>query len=73
MGSRIIINNETKLTDAEALALVSSVVAEGKVSSGRFGEQYCYATVYKTENIAILCTKQSQNTDTFLIVEETPQ
>ncbi len=43
---RIIIDNRTELTDAEALKRVLSVVEYGLVSKDKHGAHYCYITEF---------------------------
>jgi len=45
--SRIIINNDTDLTDLRALFLIAKVVEMGKISNDE--KQYCYVTRFDGE------------------------
>ena len=46
--NKIIIDNRTTLTDAQALELVSKVIRMGRISNG--GKQYCYAVQFDAIN-----------------------
>lgn len=43
---KLIIDNRTSLTDAQALQRVGQVVSKGKISEGRFGRQYSCGSVF---------------------------
>jgi len=43
--NKLIIDNRTDLDDSMALALVVSVMMEGRVSNN--GTQYCFLTIFK--------------------------
>jgi hypothetical protein len=45
---KIIIKNKTEIDDVSVLALVQSVIKNGRISNN--GKQYCYITVFKIEN-----------------------
>jgi len=47
--SRFIINNDSKLPDETAIAMVCEVIDKGKISN--YGKQYCYATRYATAEV----------------------
>ena len=42
--SKLIIQNDSDLSDSEALELVLQVMGAGKISN--YGKQYCYHTVF---------------------------
>ena len=42
--SRLIIDNQTEMTDGDVLKYVIHIVHKGKISNS--GKQYCYATVF---------------------------
>lgn len=67
--SKIIIKNETELSDAEALWLVLSVVKGGRVSKTVRGEQYCFVST--TKKYVILADRTKSGSDVFTIAHRT--
>lgn len=63
--NKIIINNKTKLNDEEALKLVLSVIAEGRISGD--GKCYCYASLSQNSKVAVYAEKRKN--DIFTIVD----
>jgi len=63
MSNKIIIQNNTKVSDSIALALVLSVVEEGRISNGN--KQYCYATAFKSG--VVVWTDLNKKSDRFVI------
>jgi hypothetical protein len=62
--SRIIINNETSISDLEAMEYVKMVVLSGRISNGG----YCYLTTFKN-GISVHATKNKKS-DSFWICNE---
>lgn len=71
MASRIIINNNTDLSDENVLRYVKDVVSQGKISDTKRGKQYCFCTTYKmgAGKLIILATKRGKSDSFNLIVE----
>lgn len=69
--NKIIINNKTKLNDEEALKLVLSVIAKGRISGN--GKCYCYASGFRTSrNFSkneIFVYAEKRKNDIFTIVD----
>lgn len=66
--SKIIIHNLSKVkTDAEALEMVSQVVADGRVSAN--GKSYCYLTVFTRHdgNFGVSAILNKSGSDTFKV------
>lgn len=59
---KLIIHNETGFSDNEVLALVSEIIAEGRISNGG----YCYITVYRELGV-VVGAKKNKNSDAFYI------
>ena len=68
LNSKLIIRNYTNLSDLESLEYVIQVVKEGKVSYNWTGEQYCFATSFKS-GITVECTRRN-DTYTFYIIDK---
>ena len=66
--SKLIIENRTSISDAEALRFCMDVVEKGKVSGRGDKAQYCYLTVYRSKgrNIYVSAFKNKLS-DRFLI------
>lgn len=45
--SKIIIKNNTEISDLYVMHLVGSIIKEGRISAS--GKQYCYLTVFQIE------------------------
>lgn len=56
MSNKLIIHNNSILTDAEALYKVFQVIGEGLVSETSKGKQYCFATRFK-DGYVVTCDK----------------
>ena len=69
--SKIIIDNQSEETDAEALYLVMKVIDEGMVSNGTYGKQYCFMSVFeikRSDKIAnVYCDKRKSGTFKFIV------
>lgn len=65
MKSRIIINNESSLSDVDAINRVHEINSFGKISETSKGNQYCFATTF--EDCTILCMMTRTGTNTFYI------
>ncbi len=68
--SKLIIHNRTRLTDLEALTLVTEVVKEGKCSKSSKGEQYCWFVTFRNSKIQVATTRaKGRETYTFYVIE----
>lgn len=68
MANKIIIQNNTGMSDFEALVYVSVVVEGGRISESRGREQYCFHTTFKGGiSVSALLNKKS---DRFVILQE---
>lgn len=65
MTSKIIIQNNTDLTDYEALLYVIVVIKQGKLSKTSRGKQYSFATIFK-DNIVVTSGRKN-NTYVFMV------
>lgn len=64
--SRIIINNQTKLSDSVALEMISQVVKLGRISNN--GKQYCYLCVVPWDEVDYhVVSALNKNSDSFTI------
>ncbi len=77
---RVIINNTSPLTDIEAVSMVGTVMKQGKISSGRFGVQYCHLTTFEQDDgdaqIRVWSTKTETGTysfDVYIDAKELPE
>ena len=66
---RIIINNSAGIEDVDAIDKVMTVMKQGKISKGRFGEQYCHLTTFTPDighnEIRVWATKTETGTHSF--------
>ena len=67
--SKIIIHNQTELSDVDAIQHVLYVIGKGKVSETKRGKQYCFATVF-TSGIVVTCNRLGGETYTFHVKKE---
>lgn len=66
---RIIINNRSDMSDADALIKVCSIISKGRVSNG--GKQYCYLTSFRGKgNEYHVVTDLRKRSDSFTIYKE---
>jgi len=65
---RIIINNDTKLSDYEAMRRVLEVVEGGRVS-GMDRDTYCYLSVW-ADGVKVATRRNSDVSDTFYLVQD---
>jgi hypothetical protein len=65
---KIIINNESGLSDEEAILRVLSIVQAGKVSTSAAGPQYCFASSFNDCCVWVAKRKGSE-TQKFLITK----
>lgn len=65
MKSRIIINNESTLSDIDAINRVQEVISFGKISESNKGSQYCFVTSF--DDCTVLCALTNTGTNTFYI------
>ncbi len=63
--NKIIINNKTKLNDEEAVKLVLSVIAKGRISGD--DKCYCYASLFRNSKV-VVCAEKRKN-DIFTILD----
>lgn len=63
MKSKIIIENRTSLSDAEALRRVEQVVREGRISNN--GKSYCYCSRFGDDVFVSAFT--NKNSDRFVV------
>ena len=66
MGNKIIIKNETSLSDAAILSHVIDVIEEGRVSKTSKGKQYCFVTAFGG-GPTIYADRTESGTDIFTI------
>lgn len=63
---RIIVNNNSSLSDDEGLAIVIDCIRAGRISN--HGKQYCYASKYSIGGHKVLLTTElNKNSDSFTI------
>ena len=60
---KIIVRNDSKLPMSEVLTYVKQVVEMGRISNS--GENYCYATVFKSG--LVVEVRRNQESDTFTV------
>ena len=63
--NKIIIENKSKLNDEEALVLVLSVIAKGRICGK--GKCYSYASVFRNNKV-LVCAEKRKN-DIFTILD----
>ncbi len=69
---RIIIDNQSGLSDSLAVSLVKSAMAQGKISKNTKGvKHYCWCTVFEIGTVFTRRKKVNQTSDSF-IVQDTP-
>jgi hypothetical protein len=61
LNNKLIIRNYTNLSDLETLEYITTVIKEGKVSTSRFGDQYCFATSFNSG----IVVESTRNKDTY--------
>lgn len=62
--SKIIIQNDSSISDSEAILRVFSVIQEGRISASRYGAQYCFATRFKD---CMVISDKNKKSDRFII------
>ena len=62
---KIIIRNTSDLDDLQALAFVSEVVSDGKISAN--GKAYCYMTTFG--DITVYADVHKSGTNTFRVIK----
>ena len=65
---KLIIENRTDIPISEMMARIWYVLKQGKISSGRFGVQYCFITTWK-DGTGIQAF-QNKNSDRLVIFKE---
>jgi len=53
MSGKIIVTHDELINGVDALMYVKMVMADGLVSKGRHGEQYCSATTFRSKTYGI--------------------
>jgi hypothetical protein len=67
---KLIIQNQSELTDIDAIGLVYKVIANGKISEN--GKSYCYATTFKIKkNKYVVYANGNQDKTNFTIENTT--
>lgn len=61
LNNKLIIRNYTNLSDLETLEYITAVIREGKISTCKDGEQYCFATSFKNG----ICIESTRHNDTY--------
>lgn len=64
--SKIIIHNDTDMSDIEAMWYILDVMREGRVSN--FDKQYCYATRWSDGTVVL--AGLNKNSDRFVVYKE---
>lgn len=67
--AKIIIDNQSHISDSLALTYVAKVINMGKVSNSHKGKQYCFVTVWYDHNMVIYADKNKKS-DKFTIMDE---
>ena len=67
---KLIIHNESELDMDDALALATTVIKAGRISSSLYGPQYCFVTTF-ADDYVVYATKRAKTTDTLLIATKT--
>lgn len=66
MEVKIIIECKDEINHITALSMVKEVIDGGLVSKGRYGEQYCFATVW-TDGARVEADKTKNGTHSFRV------
>ena len=63
---KLIIDNRTKLSDANAILRVMKVIALGRISETKAGKQYCFVSSFDD---CVVCVRKraKSSTETFTI------
>lgn len=64
---KLIIDNQSDVTDILALEMVKHVLHEGRISGTGDKAQYCYATTFQQGEVCIYATLNKKS-DKFLVV-----
>lgn len=64
--SKIIIHNNSSVSDDIALICVQKVINDGRISNE--GKQYCYATIFKNPRV-VVATRLNKSSDVFYVVD----
>jgi hypothetical protein len=64
--SKLTIKNESTLPDRTVIKCVMSVMADGLISNGANGEQYCFATKFKS--VMVYAAKTKTGTHVFRVI-----
>ena len=59
MTSKLIIHNNTNMSDADVMLYVYNVIAQGKISETKQGKQYCFVTTFKS-GVVVFCSKRKE-------------
>ena len=68
MMEKIIIENRSDLSLADAVSRVNHVITEGKISKTSKGKQYCFVTTWP-DKIVVLASKNDKS-DRFVIIKD---
>lgn len=68
---KVIIHNQSKLSDEEAVEKVYWIMRKGRISTSIHGPQYCAVSVWGNTAV-VLCSKRSRSTDTFYVNDHNP-
>lgn len=64
---KLIIEIFGNINDQTALMLIDDVVKAGKISTSKYGDQYCFATVYEKSDIVVDCEQKHEDLIKFRI------
>jgi len=68
---KITITHDETITPQSALSMVKRVIDAGLISTGRYGEQYCFATTFNRvgndDELSVYASKTKNGTHTFRI------
>ena len=62
---KMIIKNESSVTDHVVLSCVQDVIRGGRISDE--GNCYCFATTYAPPKVAVFCYRTKSGTDVFVV------
>jgi hypothetical protein len=66
---RIIVNNKSSATDAEAMVMALDCVNQGRISN--YGKQYCYLSKYDMNGKKyILSSALNESSDSFTVLDD---
>jgi hypothetical protein len=62
---KMIIKNESSVTDHVVLSCVQDVILGGRISDE--GNCYCFATSYAHQQVVVFCYRTKSGTDVFIV------